>query len=61
MNEGMKLIIEELDIRNLFQNMLRLGKIKEQFKIEDILQMSDECKNKLVDVNKKLEVNQNSK
>ena len=61
MNEGMKLIIEELDIRNLFQNMLRLGKIKEQFKIEDILQMSDECKNKLVDVNNKLEVNQNSK
>ena len=61
MNEGMKLITEELDIRNLFQNMLRLGKIKEQFKIEDILQMSDECKNKLVDVNKKLEVNQNSK
>ena len=45
-NEGMKLITEELDIRNLFKNMLKLGINKEQFHVEDILQMSDECKNK---------------
>ena len=31
-NEGMKLITEELDIRNLFKNMLKLGITKEENK-----------------------------
>jgi hypothetical protein len=60
-NEGMKLITEELDIRNLFKNMLKLGITKEQFYVEDILQMSDECKNKLVDINNKFEENKTCK
>ena len=47
----MKLITNELDIRNIFKNMLRLGKLKENYLLEDNLEMSDECKNKLVNVN----------
>ncbi len=49
----MRLITEELDIRNLFKNMLRLEKLKEKYRLEDILQMSDICKNKIADMEKK--------
>ena len=52
-DEGMRLITEELDIRNLFKNMLRLEKLKEKYRLEDILQMSDICKNKIADMEKK--------
>ena len=52
-DEGMRLITEELDIRNLFKNMLRLEKLKEKYRLEDILQMSDICKNKIAHIEKK--------
>ncbi len=59
-DEGMKLITVELDIRNLFRNMLRLGKIKNQFQIQDTIDMSDHCKNQLVAVNSKNEKSEKS-
>ena len=52
-DEGMKLITNELDIRNIFRNMIRLGKLKEIYELQDIIQMSDECKSKILCVNKK--------
>jgi hypothetical protein len=59
-DEGMKLITVELDIRNLFRNMLRLGKIKNQFQIQDSIDMSDHCKNQLVAVKSKDEKSEKS-
>ena len=56
----MKLITVELDIRNLFRNMLRLGRIKNQFQIQDTIDMSDHCKNQLVAVNSKNEKSEKS-
>ena len=53
-DEGMKLISEELDIRNLFINMLRCQKMKDHYKLEDSISMSDKCKNGLLAVNKKI-------
>ena len=53
-DEGMKLISEELDIRNLFTNMLRCQKMKEQYKLEDQLQMSDQCKNNILNIDRKI-------
>jgi hypothetical protein len=51
LNEGMKLIIEKLDILNLFKNIYKVENIKENFKNEDdIIEMSNECKNNLKDI-----------
>ena len=53
LNEGMKLIIEKLDILNLFKNIYKVENIKENFKNEDdIIEMSNECKNNLKDIAK---------
>ena len=53
LNEGMKLIIGKLDILNLFKNIYKIESIKENFKNKDeIIEMSDECKNNLKDINK---------
>jgi len=49
-DEGMQLITCQLDIRNIFKNMLRIEKVKEQFNIKDRIQMSNECKNKLNEI-----------
>jgi len=57
-DEGMRLITEELDIRNLFRNMLRLEKVKDQFNIEDIIGMSNECKNKVIALSRVKEIGQ---
>jgi hypothetical protein len=53
LNEGMKLIIGKLDILNLFKNIYNVESIKENFKNKDeIIEMSDECKNNLKDITK---------
>lgn len=53
LNEGMKLIIEKLDILNLFKNVYNVENIKESFNPKDeIIEMSDECKNNLKDISK---------
>ena len=59
-DEGMKLITVELDIRNLFRNMLKLEKMKNQYQFQDSIDMSDQCKNKLAAVNKKNETSDKS-
>ena len=51
LDEGMKLITDELDIRNIFKNMLILKKNSQQYILEDKLKMSEECQKKLTDVN----------
>ena len=51
LDEGMKLITDELDIRNIFKNMLLIKKCNEQYILEDKLKMSGECQKKLTDVN----------
>lgn len=53
LKEGMKLIIEKLDILNLFKNIYHVESIKENFRTKDeIIEMSDECKNNLKDITK---------
>ncbi len=53
LKEGMKLIIEKLDILNLFKNIYHVENIKENFRTKDeIIEMSDECKNNLKDITK---------
>jgi len=53
LNEGMKLIMEKLDISNLFKNIYHVENIKENFNNkEEVIEMSDKCKNNLKDINK---------
>ena len=53
LKEGMKLIIEKKDILNLFKNIYHVESIKENFRTKDeIIEMSDECKNNLKDITK---------
>ena len=53
LKEGMKLIIKKLDILNLFKNIYQIENIKGNFKNKDeIIEMSDECKNNLKDIAK---------
>ena len=47
----MKLITDELDIRNIFKNMLLIKKCNEQYILEDKLKMSEECQKKLTNIN----------
>ena len=51
LDEGMKLIKDELDIRNIFKNMLLIKKCDEQYILEDKLKMSEECQKKLTNIN----------
>ena len=45
-DEGMKIIIERLDIMNIFNRLYKDEKIQEKINVEDI-EMSDECKQKI--------------
>ena len=44
LDEALKIIVEKLDILNIFRKLYRDEKIQEQFKVENIIDMSDECK-----------------
>ena len=53
-DEGMKVITEKLDIMNLFKKIVRDEIIQEREKInDDLIEMSDECKAKLYNINNK--------
>ena len=56
MNEGMKIIIEKLDIMNIFNRVYKDEKIQERMNFEDI-EMSDECKQKIDLMYKNLNMN----
>ena len=52
-DEGMKVITEKLDIMNLFKKIYRDEVLQEKEKIiDDIIEMSEECKGKLHSLNK---------
>lgn len=53
LDEGMKIIIEKLDIMNLFNKIYRDEKLQEKLDEKDeYIEMSDECKTKLYEINK---------
>ena len=43
-NEGMNIIVEQLDILNLFRKLLKDEKIQETFSKDEVIVMSDNCK-----------------
>ena len=47
LDEALKIIVEKLDILNIFRKLYRDEKIQEKFKVENIIDMSDECKQKI--------------
>ena len=53
-DEGMNLISQNLDILNLFVKMHQHEKFFQNHKNEDIIEMTDECKNNLQKLNKSL-------
>ncbi len=56
MDEGMKIIVEKLDIMNIFNRVYKDEKIQERMNFEDI-EMSDECKQKIDLMYKNLNMN----
>ena len=50
-DEGMNLIVDELDIRNIFKNMIRLKKLEDKNDLNENINMSAECRNKLENIN----------
>ena len=47
LDEGMDIIIENLDIMNIFRKIYNINKIEQSFKVNEIINMSDKCKQKL--------------
>ena len=47
LDEGMDIIVENLDIMNVFKKIFYIDKIEQSFKINSIFDMSDNCKIKL--------------
>ena len=47
LDEALKIIMEKLDILNIFRKLYRDEKIQGQFKVDNIIDMSDECKQKI--------------
>ena len=54
LDEGMNVIKEKLDIFNIFDKIYRSEKINESLIKEEIFEMSEECKKKLLSINNKL-------
>ena len=52
----MKIIVEKLDIMNIFNRVYKDEKIQERMNFEDI-EMSDECKQKIDLIYKNLNIN----
>ena len=50
LDEGMKLIVERLDLRNLFRTIYKEEKMNLNFATGDFIQMSDDCKKKIEDI-----------
>ena len=47
MDEGMEIIVENLDILNVFKKLYNLNKLEESFKLNEIFDMTDKCKTKI--------------
>jgi hypothetical protein len=47
LDEGMNIIVEQLDLLNLFRKLINEEKIKEAFSNHNVLEMSDTCKLKI--------------
>ena len=54
LDEDMNVIKEKLDIFNIFDKLFRSEKIQEKLIKQEIFEMSDECKKKLLSINNKL-------
>ena len=50
LDEGMKLIVERLDLRNLFRTIYKEEKMHLNFATGEFIQMSDDCKKKIEDI-----------
>ena len=50
LDEGMGIIVENLDIMNIFKKIYNINKIEESLKVNEIIDMSDICKRKLNDL-----------
>ena len=49
LDEALKIIVEKLDILNIFKKLYKDEKIQEKYKVDNIIDMSDECKQKIND------------
>ena len=47
MDEGKDIIVENLDIMNVFKKIYNMNKLEETIKANEIFEMSDKCKTKL--------------
>ena len=43
----MEIIVENLDILNVFKKLYNLNKLEESFKLNEIFDMTDKCKTKI--------------
>ena len=50
LDEGMDIIVENLDIMNIFRKIYNMNKVEQSLKCNGILDMSDQCKLKLKDL-----------
>ena len=53
-DEGMNIIVEQLDILNLFRKLLKDEKIQETFSKDEVIVMSDDCKLNIQEVMKNI-------
>jgi hypothetical protein len=54
LDEGMNVIKEKMDIFNIFDKIYRSEKIQEKLIKQEVIEMSDECKKKLLSINSKV-------
>ena len=47
LDEAIKIIVEKLDIMNIFKKLYKDEKIQEKYKVDNVIDMSDECKQKI--------------
>jgi hypothetical protein len=50
LNEGLRVIIEQLDLLNIFKKLYKEEKNRDRLKNNDIIKMSDDCKSKLENI-----------
>ena len=50
LDEGMKLIVEKLDLRNIFRTIYKEEKMNLNFATGEFIQMSDNCKKNIEDI-----------
>ena len=58
LDEGMNIIVENLDIRNIFNKLFNINKLEQSFNVNSTVDMSDLCKIKLNDLTQSIFKNQ---